>query len=296
MTAEAPPCEGGSGPACSHDCLSCGWARNQKFWKSEHPWLKARRCPSTQHVLHLYCRLCEDNGDLKPRLFRTTTAAQACHFKVHQATRKHKSAVDAGGATAHVAPLPAVFAKVLEAFDNGRAKFKYSATKMPGVGGRTKVRRMLFCLAEAVRERVRGRLAEARPLTFHSDSSKNRLLLLGQMCGDDLVPRHCLLGTADLGGDPSAAGLTTSMLCILKELCTPLLGGAGCRAQLETQTDATALAHVASIAEVFNADAAADEQLAGRMLQSKTDGGAPDDPGGGAPDGGGAPLHVISQI
>eukprot|EP00974_Lingulodinium_polyedra_P076196 7376636-Lingulodinium_polyedra.AAC.1 len=69
---------------------------------------------------------------------------------------------------------------------------------------------MLFCLAEAVRERVRAKLAAARSLTFHSDASKNRLLLLCEMCGDDLVPGHCLLGSADLEDDCSAAGLMTA--------------------------------------------------------------------------------------
>ena len=71
---------------------------------------------------------------------------------------------------------------------------------MQGVAGRQKLRKMLFCLAEAVRERVRAKLAAARSLTFHSDASKNRLLLLCEMCGDDFVPGRCFLGTADPEG------------------------------------------------------------------------------------------------
>ena len=43
-------------------------------------------------------------------------------------------------------------------------------------------------------------------------------------------------------------------------------------------TDLAILSHITRIAEVFNADAAADEQLAGQMLQ--LGGGAPADPGG----------------
>ena len=46
------------------------------------------------------------------------------------------------------------------------------------VGGRHKIRKMLFCLAEAVGERLLQHLGSARSLTFHSDASKNRLLLL----------------------------------------------------------------------------------------------------------------------
>ena len=79
-----------------------------------------------------------------------------------------------------------------------------------------KVRKMLFCLAEAVRERLRQHLASARSLTFHSDASKNRLLLLCQFCGADLQPRHGLLGTQSLDDDSSAAGITTVILRILR--------------------------------------------------------------------------------
>ena len=95
---------------------------------------------------------------------------------------------------------------------------------MQGVAGRHQPRKMLFCLAEAVRERVRAKLAAARSVTIHSDASKNRLLLLCEMCGDDLVPGHCLLGAADLEDDCSAAGLMTTVLRILKDTLTPLMG------------------------------------------------------------------------
>ena len=96
-------------------------------------------------------------------------------------------------------------------------------------------------------------LAAARSLTFHSDASKNRLLLLCEMCGDDLVPGHCLLGTADLEDDCSAAGLMTTVLRILKDLFTPLMGAPRLVAAGvdTTTTDLQALDHVANIAEVL---------------------------------------------
>ena len=191
-----PPCQQGAGPVCSPSCLGCKWVVNKHWWESKHPWLKARVCP-TQKVLHLHCQLCEDSG-LRPRLFRTTSSAQTYHFQLHEASKKHKSAVKTGGATAHTAPPPPLFEKVLEAFDAGRA---CGDSGLQGVAGRHKLRKMLLCLAEAVRERVRAKLAAARSLTFHSDASKNRLLLLCEMCGDDLVSGQCLLGTADLEDD-----------------------------------------------------------------------------------------------
>ena len=84
--------------------------------------------------------------------------------------------------------------------------------------------KMLFCLAEVVRERLRQHLASARSLTFHSDASTNRLLLFCQFCGFDLHLRRGLLGTQSLDDDSSAAGITTVTLKFMRDLCTPLSG------------------------------------------------------------------------
>ena len=200
-----------------------------------------------------------------------TTSAQPCHFKHHEHTKKHKGVVQSCGAPAlaNLAPTPRQFQKVLEAFDAGRAK---GDTPVRGVGKRHKIRNMIFCLAEAVRERARADLALARSLTFHSDASKNRLLLLCQMCGDDLRPRHCLLGTVDMEDDGAAAGIAAAILRILRDLCTPLLGAPFLGAAApKGQTDLLALSHIMNITEVFNADAAADEQLAGHIIQNQTE-------------------------
>ena len=65
------------------------------------------------------------------------------------------------------------------------------------------------------------------------------------------------------------------------------LSGAPVTSQPDSVTDLAMLSHITRIVEVFNADAAADEQLAGQMLQ--LGGGAPVDPGGAGP-GSGAPV------
>jgi hypothetical protein len=127
------------------------------------------------------------------------------------------------------APAPRLFMLVLQSFLGGKICCSKAASHecdagVPGVGRRQKIRKMLFCLAEAVRERSLQHLESARSLTFHSDANKNRLLLLCQFCGADLQPRHGLLGTQSLGDDSSAAGLAILLLRILKSLCTPLSG------------------------------------------------------------------------
>ena len=170
----------------------------------------------------------------------------------------------------------------------------FDATKHGSLGrGRRKTRKMLFCLAEAARDNVRAIVAAAKSMTIHSDASQNRLLVLTQTCGDDLEQHHELLGTADLGDDCSAAGIGSAVLRILRDLTTPLKGApfrSGGGAPLEC--DLSMLTHLCDTIEVFNADAAADEQLAGRMLQD----GAGADPGGGDPFGGGAPLSVFQNL
>eukprot|EP00974_Lingulodinium_polyedra_P127182 11201213-Lingulodinium_polyedra.AAC.1 len=95
---------------------------------------------------------------------------------------------------------------MLAAFDARRAQ---NYLGIPNVGKRQQTRKLIFCLAEAAREHARADLALARSLTFHSNASRNRLLLLCQLRGGDLQPRQCLLRTADLVDDPATANIAT---------------------------------------------------------------------------------------
>ena len=106
-------------------------------------------------------------------------------------------------------------------------------------------------------------------MTTHSDASNGRLLVRGQMCGEDLCPRHVLLGTANLADDfeSSALGVASAVVACLRDLATPMLGAPFAAAE-DPDVDTDLLAHICDIVEVFNADAAADEQLAGRLLQT----------------------------
>ena len=67
----------------------------------------------------------------------------------------------------------------------------------------------------------------------------------------------------------------------------PLSGAPLKTNQPDTVMDLELLTHITCIAEVCNADATTDKQLAGQMLQ--LGGGAPNDPGGNNP-GNGAPV------
>ena len=160
------------------------------------------------------------------------------------------------------------------------------APGVPGVGGLHKIRKLLIGLAEAVRERLLQHLESARSLAFHSDANKNRQLLLCQFCGADLQPQHGPLGTQPIGDDSSAAWLAIVIFANYEELVHAAVG-APLTSQPDTVTDLSMLSHITCMVEVFNADAAADEQLAGQMLQL---GGEALVDLGGAGTGSGAPV------
>ena len=200
-------------------------------------------------------------------IWRGATSFRACHFARHQATAKHKRATcDPAKLLAIQAPPVADFERVLAAFKKGKAN---GDEGIENVGKRKKLIKMKFCLAEAIRVQTRLWLRTARSMTTHSDASKGRLLVRGQMCGEDLCPRHVLLGTANLADDfeSSALGVASAVVACLRDLATPMLGAPFAAAE-DPDVDTDLLAHICDIVEVFNADAAADEQLAGRLLQT----------------------------
>ena len=141
---------------------------------------------------------------------------------------------------------------------------------------RKKLVKMKFCLAEALRTQTRRKLQDQCTLTLHSDASKARLLLRAQGCTPDtLQPMHAVLGTLPMQNGSDAACIAKSVLAILGDLCTPCkfadeiegFRQVACPAE-GWPLDQALLRHVLSIVEVFNADAAADEQLAGQLLST----------------------------
>ncbi len=91
---------------------------------------------------------------------------------------------------------------------------------------RKQIRKLKFCLAEAVRLRTHGALRQSAALTLHSDESKEHLILRGQLCGEDLCPQHLLLSTVNLVSrfESSGVGIASGVVTCLRQLATPLLG------------------------------------------------------------------------
>ncbi len=72
--------------------------------------------------------------------------------------------------------------------------------------------------------------------------------------------------------DFSALGLAAAVVNCLCELAAPLLGAPFLAGGSAPEVDTTLLTRMCDIAEVFDADAASDEQLAGRLLQTGNNG------------------------
>ena len=244
-------------------CLECRLEVSRTSWRLLFPWLKVVRSP-TGKFLHCKCATCEVAGH--PKLFRTAKAVQVSHLRSHANTHKHRRAAgDPAVALALTAPPTTAFKQLLQDLRDSKAN---GNPGLPGVAKRWKVRKMKFCLAEAVRMRTRLQLRKATSMTVHQDASKGRLVMRAQMCGEDLQPTRALLGAVNYVDtfDSSAMGLAAATLHALRELCTPLLH-APHGSKVGCSVDHDLMLHVCSIVEVFNADAASDEQLAAKLLQ-----------------------------
>eukprot|EP00959_Pyramimonas_sp_CCMP1952_P461847 9482273-Pyramimonas_sp.AAC.1 len=150
------------------------------------------------------------------------------------------------------------------------ATLKGNATSVDGLPGRfggKKMRRMQFCLADAKRDITKQHLKEASTITLSQDMRKTRFLLRYKLALPDLsvhsgildlrreVPNGVIIG-ADL--------LRRATLKGLEQACTPKQAPEA--SSVEPELDRSLLDVIVPKIEMISADAAADEQLAGREL------------------------------
>ena len=273
------------------------WAENGRKWREGVPWLSTVRSKSGQ-VLYVTCKLCKHHGEQTAPKWRTPASLQLCHFQIHEGTMKHSRAAASCGArdllVALHAPPVGDFVKLLRDFRQGKT---HGSKGCEGVGREWKVRKMKWCLAEAVRSRVRAAIRSAASMSIHADCSKGHLVVRARMCGEALDVSDGLLGVVNMleRDGSSALDLAMAIVTLMSDLATP------CNAppfpsaaqRQPTTIDEPLLLHMCSIVEVFNADAAADEQLSADILQK----GIPNIVGGGAPvgpvlNGSGAPIFA----
>ena len=243
------------------------WKRLGPRWVAQYPWLHCTRNPAGE-VNSVYCKACKLHGKFHAE-FRTVSSLQKVHFDDHEQAKSHRIAVsDPDVRLALVAPPVAAFVEALRLVRQGKA----GGAEGTGTLKRDKLLKAKYCLAEALRFQTRRDLRSCNCLTLHSDAPKGRLLLRVQGCGPQLRPVHALVGCQKLE-DFDSHGIAKCVLLMLADLCTPFKHSESFETSQALNEDVASmdkalLAHLFEITEVFNADAAADEQLAGQILES----------------------------
>ena len=136
---------------------------------------------------------------------------------------------------------------------------------------------MSWCLAEALRDADRAALRKSSVVTLHQDASTKDSMLLVRFSavGAPLEIRRGILGVKR-GFGTTAADVRDALLQVLQNACTPRLGcprrnrslaAASASSSAVADVDQELLSHVLLRIEMFDADAAADEQRAGRLLR-----------------------------
>jgi len=166
-----------------------------------------------------------------------------------------------------VVPSAAVIKKVRQAVREG---WGLGDEGIDGVGGRLKVKKIKFVLAEACREIMREFLKEAEAMSLHQDVRAGYLMLRFQASDVDMNKMLGLLGIADIAKEfrPSANGIKDATHVLLDRFWTPSYHNPFPRRGAKGKLKKRSRQQMALKVEVFDADAAADEQKAGRKLKT----------------------------
>ncbi|CAJ1437841.1 unnamed protein product [Effrenium voratum] len=132
-------------------------------------------------------------------------------------------------------------------------------TGVAGVGGRKKITQMQYCLGRALFTLDQEFLRNAQVIAISEDVRQHKVLIRYAACDSNLQIRSGLLGYFELGTHSGNIGLRKAMKVALEVFCLDFDG----------EVDRGLLEHIADKVELFTADAASDEQLAGRLLSSQ---------------------------
>ena len=160
--------------------LEARWNNMCQQWQKKFPWLYEEKIDG-RFVLR--CRYCPDYAVEK------LENAQPGSFRAHDAAFKHKARLPGATQTAETSPSEADFQKVLDQFRSGVTD--------DGKLGRWKRRKIKFCLAEACRQRARGKLRDSVCMTLFADGWRCMLGMRAKCCGYDLQPSSMSLGIID---------------------------------------------------------------------------------------------------
>jgi hypothetical protein len=221
------------------------------------------------------CRLCREAFSERPpstwaSLGVRGKALKTSSIKRHVVSRHHKTALGKVlGVHVESRSSPSLdeFMSVLA---DRRKGLPHGSTS--DVAGRKKACRMTWCLAEAAKDIERAHMKKSMVVALHQDARDQLFLVRYAAVTPDLKVMRGVLGIAKNFGTKSD-DICKATIDILENFCTPRLSPpvspTGFRPSAAS-VDHNLLEHLRSKIEMFDADAATDEQRAGRVLQGKS--------------------------
>ena len=278
------------GPAClGKQCPECRFRRCQQKWKSrlrslpnKKQWLTCR--VRQNGAWGAGCSACQALLRAKPDIAsktRTLIFRDICYVRCrvlltltklqrHQATFCHKFAEQSliNGDLRELlrtrAQTSSAFLRVLTSCQKG------ARGELQGVGDRRKVRRMTWCLAEAIRNRHRAFLREADQIGLHQDKRGAKLLIRFTSVNASLQRRSGVLGFLPCHG--GHLDIIQSTEQAIRIFCSPG-SGAPRRSYLkeshQPQVDLELQQRIQQSTGYFGADGESAEQLAGRRMRGR---------------------------
>lgn len=229
------------------------WRKNRDRWTAEHPWLGAAH---SDGMFGLGCFACyaAGNAGRLARFQYIRWPMQKSLFYQHARTPMHCLAM--GTATARaVAPSADDFQRVLRGV-KGRALSR----PMPRVGGTKKLRRMSYCIAEALRRQDRAFMARATHITLIQDVRKSRLLARFRPSAPGIGVRSGILGQERMN-EGGTLNLRDATVRILENCCTSFANAP--MTKVKADLDGDLALRMTRDVRFYTGDAAGDEQAAG---------------------------------
>ncbi len=280
----------------THRCGPCFLARRGLQWMAianvdnttfPYSWLEAC-APGHGSAWGLGCRICRlcyspngvnEDGGTWSRLGVTDSMIQKSALLRHKRSARHKRAqasfvLAIAGVEPSSVVQHAIAAPPLDRFMNILRQLKESDSKLGREGAS-----VAWCLFEALRDDERKFLSTASCMSLAQDSRAGRLLTRWVACGGsdrELVVRSGVL-QLHRGQAAGAMALQLATRKGLQSFATcRRSGGSLYPLRVRPKLDRRLLSHMTVITEVFVADGAADEQMAGELLRPVALG-----PGGG---------------
>ena len=263
-------------------CPKCWCTRNLDKLQDEFPWLVVKAQP-----FGAGCSVCmarTEGQTLKNQPGKewcegTVTlyaSLQPRRLEKHQNSKQHRLGLDLiTPVQEDSAPSTLQLKTVL---DHAK-KHPVGVDGVNAVGGQKKVRKIVWCLAEANRELKRqlwrdGKGPEHEKLvqstTLFQDTRKGRLSLRFTAASSCAERRAGHFGTIDISENLDALGVMQGTMNALKTFCTPCQSPPHCERPPAAELDVNLLQRVVQSIEVYVTDSAGDEIRAGFMLAGQS--------------------------